>query len=108
MPSLNALNLDGTVRGLNDIRIVIDTPSDGQILKYDAATGKWINANGGSGGVASLGDIPDVELTNLSDGQMIRYNATTQKWENVTLESDFKVGTSTSGATDDTLYFIHS
>ncbi len=29
----------------------IESPLDGQVLRYDSTTGKWINSNGGSGGV---------------------------------------------------------
>lgn len=34
--------------GLSDVDL--DNPSDGQIIQYDAASGKWKNAAGGSGG----------------------------------------------------------
>jgi hypothetical protein len=50
--------LNGTTGGITDVEIdqldglvdvVITTPVSGQILQYDAANNRWINANGGSG-----------------------------------------------------------
>lgn len=32
----------------------ITDPQDGQTLKYDAASGKWVNGEGGSGGSSTL------------------------------------------------------
>ena len=60
----------------------IQNPTDGQLLKYDATSGKWINGSGGSVSVTSLGDIQDVNLSNIADGQIIRWDATTNKWVN--------------------------
>lgn len=37
-----------------DIQTNITDPQDGQTLKYDAASGKWVNAEGGSGGSRTL------------------------------------------------------
>ena len=45
-----------TLDGLSDV--TLSSPSDQQVLKYDAATGKWINAaapGGGGGTVSSVG-----------------------------------------------------
>lgn len=67
---------------LSDLADVdITTPADGQILKYDANSGKWINENN-TVSVAELGDIEDVDLENLEDGQTIIWDATNQKWVN--------------------------
>lgn len=42
--------ISAALSGLNEVNIDTVTLSDGQILKYDATSGKWINASGGSGG----------------------------------------------------------
>lgn len=76
----------------------ISSPSDGQLLKYDAESGKWINGSGGSATVAELGDIQDVNLSNIADGQIIKWNATTSKWVNANLPT---VPTKTSDLTND-------
>ena len=46
--------------GLTDTNI--SSPQNNQIIKYDAATQKWINSSGG-GGAGSLDDLTDVTLT---------------------------------------------
>lgn len=69
-----------TLSGLTDVDL--DNPTDGQVLKYDAESGKWVNEDGGSVSVSALGDIGDVNLTSLADGQMIKWDAATSKWVN--------------------------
>ena len=61
--------------------INISEPEDGQILTYNAATGKWVNEDN-QAVITALDDIQDVELTNLEDGQTIMWDATNQKWVN--------------------------
>lgn len=34
---------DNTVVDVNDARIAVNSPQDGQTFKYDAASGKWVN-----------------------------------------------------------------
>ena len=41
-----------TLGGLTDV--VITTPSDGQVLKYDGTIGKWVNGAGGATSLATL------------------------------------------------------
>ena len=47
-----------TLTGLTDVNIV-GTPADGEVLKYDTASGKWINGTdntGGGGGSSNYGN----------------------------------------------------
>ena len=76
----------------------ISSPTDGQLLKYDAESGKWINGSGGSATVAELGDIQDVNLSSIADGQIIKWDAATSKWVNANLPT---VPTKTSDLTND-------
>ena len=74
---------EGGASNLTDLSDVsIATPSDGQVLTYDAENHVWKNASGGSASVAELGDIGDVDLDNLVDGQTLVWDATSSKWVN--------------------------
>jgi len=68
-----------TLDGLTDVNL--GTLEDGQVLKYDAASGKWVN---GAGGVVevSMSDIKDVDLTSVADGDILVYDAASHKWVN--------------------------
>lgn len=65
------------LRSLLDVSI--DSPTDGQILAYDSASGKWINATNTSG---SLAGDSDVELTSPANGDVLTYMTASSKWEN--------------------------
>jgi len=69
-----------TLAGLTDT--TISSPTDGQVLKYDADTGKWINSNGGGGGASALSDLSDVDLGTLSNGEPLTYDSNDGKWAN--------------------------
>ena len=61
IPTVEANSLDG----LSDVDLDEESLSDGQILKYDAETQRWVNAEGGGGGDAEL----EVDVTsNLAVG----------------------------------------
>ena len=62
---------------LDDVEIT--EPSDGDVLVYDAETGKWIN---GEGKDTDISDLGDVDISNPQNGQILQYNSTTGKWEN--------------------------
>ena len=64
---------------LNDVQI--ENLVSGNILEYDAATGKWVNT-AITPSSTTLGTLTDVELTNLANGDVIRYDSATGKWEN--------------------------
>lgn len=68
-----------TLSGLSDVNI--STPSDGQVLKYDNATSKWVNGTGG-GGSSSLSGLSDVSITSALDGQFLVYDNASSKWKN--------------------------
>lgn len=74
--------------------VLISTPTDGQSLVYEAASGLWKNLNtiGTEQQVqdiidseltaASIDSFSDVNLTSPSNGQILIYNSSTAKWEN--------------------------
>lgn len=69
-----------TLTGLTDTNI--STPTDGQVLKYDDATGKWVNGNGGGGGSSTLAGLSDVNLSTPTDQQPLTYDNGSGKWVN--------------------------
>ena len=72
-------NLDTTFEHIDDISL--NNLADGQILKYNATTGKWENASAGTVDT-SLVDLNDVSVDNLTDGQIIVWDATAGRWKN--------------------------
>lgn len=70
--------------GLSDLTddVNISSPTDGQILKYDGTSSKWVNGTGGGGGASALDDLTDVDITTPSDGQTLVYDSTNSKWVN--------------------------
>lgn len=69
-----------TLAGLTDTNI--SSPSDGQYLKYDSTSSKWINASGGGGGASTLSDLTDTTITTPTASQPLTYDATNSKWIN--------------------------
>lgn len=57
--------------------------ADGQILKYDATEGKWVNTSEAEVRT-QLSLLEDVDIDDPQDGETLKYNATTEKWENGT------------------------
>ena len=55
--------------------------TDGQILKYDSDTGKWVNTSEAEVRT-QLSLLEDVDINDPQDGETLKYNATTEKWEN--------------------------
>jgi hypothetical protein len=70
---------------LTDVNIS-GTPSAGQVLTFDAVSGKWINGNAQAGATA-LANLTDVTLTSLQANQILIYDATTQKWVNSSVKT---------------------
>jgi len=70
--------------GLADLTddVNISSPTDGQILKYDGTSSKWVNGTGGGGGASALDDLTDVDITTPTDGQTLVYDSTNSKWIN--------------------------
>ena len=84
--------------GLADLTddVNISSPTDGQVLKYDGTSSKWVNSTGG--GSSTLAGLSDVNLGNLYDSQFLVYNRTSSKWENVRLgDTSFQVGNKPAG-----------
>ena len=69
---------------LTDVNIS-GTPSAGQVLTFDAVSGKWVNGN--ATGASSLATLTDVTLTSLQNGQTLLYDSTTSKWYNSALKT---------------------
>ena len=68
--------------GLGDLNNVdLENLADGNVLKYDATAGKWVN----SAAVTALSELTDVDLTNLVSGNILEYDAATGKWVNTTV-----------------------
>ena len=55
--------------------MTITTPTDGHTLIYDATATEWLNRK------LNLGELGDVDLTNLANGSMLVRNATSGNWE---------------------------
>lgn len=73
----------------------LTSPTNNQVLKYDAATQKWVNGTGG-GGADALDDLTDVTLTSPASGQALVYDGS--KWVNDTVS-----GVPTGGTTNQVL-----
>lgn len=57
--------------------------ADGQILKYDETSGKWVNTSEAEVRTQlSLLEDVDIDDETLEDGQVLKYNANSEKWEN--------------------------
>ena len=69
----------GPLENLENVNI--SSPTDGQVLTYDAVNEVWVNEEGAAV-IESLGDIADVDLTNLEDGHTIVWDAANSKWVN--------------------------
>ena len=70
---------------LSDLaNVTLTTPTDGQVLKYDSTSNKWVN---GDGVITNFAGLSDVNLTSLANGQLIQYNASTQKWVNIGIDT---------------------
>jgi hypothetical protein len=72
--------LSGLPEDLEDLADVnISGLTNGQILRYDSTTGKWVNTDQGN---LNLDDLNDVSIVSPSNGQVLVYNSSTSKWEN--------------------------
>lgn len=73
-----------TLANMGDV--ALNNLADGQVLTYNATTGKWVNANP-QGGVTDLASLTDVTLTTPSANQVLLYDGTTSKWINSALKT---------------------
>lgn len=81
------------IEDLEDVNI--EEPTDGQVLKYDAETGTWVN--GDDEGIASLAGLTDVNLSQLANGQTLVYDLTTEKWVNIKITPDWNASAAELG-----------
>ena len=71
----------GALNTLTDVNL--SQLADGQILKYDATSGKWVNTSEAEVRTQlSLLEDVDIDENTLADGDVLRYNGSTEKWEN--------------------------
>ncbi|RLC86242.1 MAG: hypothetical protein DRJ03_09360 [Chloroflexi bacterium] len=61
--------------------VEITSPSDGEVLTYEAATSKWKN-QAPTPAAHALDDHTDVEISSPSDGEVLTYEAATSTWKN--------------------------
>ena len=80
-----------TLAGLNDVNI--SSPTDGQALVYDNATGKWVNRAGG-GGSSTFAGLNDVDVAGVADKNIARFNSSTNKWEKSSDLTDLELSVS--------------
>jgi len=63
-----------SLTSINDIAdVLVESPTNGQVLKYNSVTGKWIN-NTDSTTVANLSDIGNVTITSPTINQVLKFN----------------------------------
>ena len=79
--------ISSTTSGVSDLEDLTDVNltdlADGQILKYDAVSSKWINTSEAEVRTQlSLLEDVDIDDATLEDGQVLKYNGTSEKWEN--------------------------
>jgi len=56
-------------------------PEDGQVLKFNVASSKWVPGNDNNTVVASLAELTtDVSVSAVEDGQILKYVESTEKW----------------------------
>ena len=60
----------------------ISNPTNNQLLKYDTATSKWINATVSTGATALSALTTDVNITTPVNGTLLIYDSTSSKWLN--------------------------
>ena len=73
-----------TLDGLTDV-VITGTPTNGQVLKYDTATSKWINDTDATGGGATnLDGLTDVVINSgtLAASQVLKFDGS--NWVNAT------------------------
>ena len=58
--------------------VLITSPSNGQSLTYDSATGLWKNSTPAS----NLDSLTDVTLTSPTDKQVLQYESSSGQWKN--------------------------
>ena len=71
----------GGASALDDLTDVdLTTPADGEVLTYDSASGKWVNAEIET--ATSLEELTDTDITTPDDGDILVYDETDEAWKN--------------------------
>jgi hypothetical protein len=73
------IDLDGL------IDVVVTSPANNQILRYNSTDEKWNNVTAGDVVDLALNELTDVTITSVSNGQSLQYNSTSGKWENANI-----------------------
>lgn len=82
----------GSASAIADLKdVAISSVKDGQVLRYSAVLGKWVNSDGAE--IDSLSDIADVDLSEIADGQVIVWNAAERKWKNADVANPLQFDT---------------
>lgn len=69
----------GNLSTLLDVNF--DDLEDGQIIKYDENTGKWINTSEADV-KTKISELTDVQLTDLENGEILKWDEAAEKWVN--------------------------
>ena len=62
--------------------VVLNSPTEGQALIYDATNEVWKNGNGGGSGSSTLSGLTDVNLESPVNGETLIYDSLNQEWIN--------------------------
>ena len=73
-------NIKVPLSSLSDV--VLTSISDGQVIKYDSSTQKFINGSGGGG---SLSTLTDCTIATPLNNQVLQYNSTSSTFNNAKL-----------------------
>ena len=89
----------------------IDSPTNGQVLKYNSTTEMWENGTGGGGGASAMSDLTDVDLTDLADGDSLVYDDDEDEWKTQTItkevtQAEYDALVQADTVDPDTAYFI--
>ena len=86
--------------------VVITSPTNGQVLKYDTASSKWINTTdatgSGGGGASAIVGLTDVVITSPTNNQVLKYQTSSGKWINGTDATGGGSGSGTDFSTGST------
>jgi len=79
----SSLSTVENLEDLNDVEFLSGTPTDGQILTYDNASGTWQAKGPSEGGVSNLSELDDVEFESgtPTDCQTLIYDSVSGKWK---------------------------
>ena len=80
-------NLPMALSDIVDVKIL--SIQDGQIIKWNDDAHEWQNVDLQE--INSLGQIPNVNLSNLADGDFLIYDFTTASWTNLSLTAGYGI-----------------